>query len=293
MTRRVPTRPELLGGDQASLKAIPSRVLRTGEASTTDAQRQTQAGFARTNHVVEYANWIQGTPFGVGQFLTQPDGKGGQTQMLALAYGANVIKHTLGRPAQGFVIVDLHGAPTRKLGAFYSNQTQPADGKEVPTPVYWDATTLSEGVSCAAGDYRVIVDAPGVYDFQFSLQADKLTGGKALLYVWCRISGVDVPWSASRLAIQGNDDEQVPAWDFMLNMQAGQSFELMWTTDDLDLELTAYAATAFCPATPSAILTVSGPVGPILTHVDRSRSLDEQSIRLDASIPCSAKIWVW
>lgn len=293
MTRRVPTRPELLGGDQASLKAIPSRVLRTGEAATTDAQRQTQAGFARTNHVVEYANWIQGTPFGVGQFLTQPDGKGGQTQTLALAYGANVIKHTLGRPAQGFVIVDLHGAPTRKLGAFYSDQTQVAAGKEVPTPVYWHVTTISEGVSCATGDYRVIVDAPGIYDFQFSLQADKSMGGDALLYVWARISGTDVPWSASRVRIKGNDAEQVPAWDFMLDMQAGQSFELMWTTDDLDLELTAYAATPFCPATPSAILTVSGPVGPILTHVDRSRGLDEQSIRLDASIPCSAKIWVW
>lgn len=293
MTRRVPTRPELLGGDQASLKAIPSRVLRTGEASTTDAQRQTQAGFARTNHVVEYANWIQGTPFGVGQFLTQPDGKGGQTQTLSLAYGANVIPHNLGRPAQGFVIVDLHGAPTRYVGAWYSNVTQPPAGKNVETPVYWSTPTIENGITCAPGDYRVIVDAPGVYDFQFSVQADKLTGGKGLLFIWCRISGTDVPWSASRVAIQGNDAEMVPAWDFQLEMLAGQSFELYWATDDVDIELTAYAATGFCPATPSAILTAMGPVGPILTHVDRTRGLDERSIRIDSSTPCQAKIWVW
>lgn len=293
MTRRIPGRPDLVGTVPAQLQTTRPRVLQAEDTAATDAQRVTQSIAQRTNLAIGRVNRILQTPFGEGETLTQPVGNGQRTELLTLTPGANVIPHTLGRPAQGFVIVDLHGAPTRKLGAFYSNQTQPADGKEVPTPVYWDATTLSEGVSCAAGDYRVIVDAPGVYDFQFSLQADKLTGGKALLYVWCRISGVDVPWSASRIAIQGNDDEQVPAWDFMLDMQAGQSFELMWTTDDLDLELTAYAATAFCPATPSAILTVSGPVGPIITHVDRSRSLDEQSIRLDASIPCSAKIWVW
>jgi len=293
MTTRIPGRPELVGTVPRQLQTTRPRVLQSEDAATVEAQRVTQQISQRTNLAIGRVNQILETPFGEGQTLVRPVGNGQFTELLALNVGANVIPHTLGRPAQGFVIVDLHGAPTRKLGAFYSDVTQPPAGKNIATPVYWNHTTISEGVSCAPGDYRVICDVAGVYDFQFSLQADKLTGGKALLFVWCRISGTDVPWSASRLAIQGNDAEQVPAWDFMLEMQAGDSFELYWATDDTDVELTAYGATAFCPETPSAILTVTGPVGPILTHVDRTRGLDEQSIRIDASIPCEAKIWVW
>lgn len=293
MTRRIPGRPDLVGTVPAQLQTTRPRVLQAEDTAATDAQRVTQSIAQRTNLAIGRVNRILQTPFGEGEMLTEPVGNGQRTELLTLGVGANVIPHTLGRPAQGFAIVDLHGAPTRYVGAWYSDVTQAPAGKEVPTPVYWSTPSFEHGVTCAPGDYRVIVDATGVYDFQFSLQADKLTGGKALLYVWCRISGTDVPWTASRLAIQGNDDEQVPAWNFQLQMQAGQSFELYWATDDTDLELTAYASTPFCPATPSAILTASGPVGPILTHVERSRSEDERSIRLDASTPCEAKIWVW
>lgn len=293
MITRIPNRPDLVGVVPGQLQTNRTRVLRTEEAATTDAQRVAQSNATRTNEAITYLNRVRETPFGEGETLTQPVGNGQRTELLTLTPGANVIPHTLGRPAQGFAVVDIRAARSRYLGSWYSDKTQPPAGKEVATPVYWDVPSFEDGVTCAPGDYRVIVDATGVYDFQFSLQADKLTGGKALLYVWCKVSGTDVPWTASRLAIQGNDDEQVPAWNFQLQMQAGQSFELYWATDDTNLELTAYASTPFCPATPSAILTASGPAGPILTHVERSRSEDERSIRLDASTPCEAKIWVW
>ena len=293
MVYRIPGRPELVGVVPGQLQTTRPRVLRTEEAATTDAQRVSQANALRTNDAIGRVNQILTTPFGEGETLTRPDGTGGRTELLTLSPGANVFAHTLGRPAKGFAIVDLRAGRSRYVGAWYSDVTQAAAVKDTATPVYWHHSFFEDGITCAPGDYRVVVGATGVYDFQFSLQADKLTGGKAVLFVWCRVSGVDVPWSASRLAIQNNDDEQVPAWNFQLEMVAGDSFELYWATDDVAIELTAYAPTAFCPATTSALLTASGPVGPILTHVERTRGQDERSIQIDASTPCEAKIWVW
>lgn len=296
MTGRIPGRPDLVGTVPRQLETTRTRVLRTEEAATTDAQRIAQANAVRVNETIGRVNRIIGTPFGEGETLTQPEGNGERTELLTLAKGANVIRHTLGRPAQGFAIVDLRADRTRALGAFYSTKSQAAGAINTATPVTWNQTTFTDGVTCntGAGDSKVYVTDPGVYDFQFSIQADRVAGAAdAYLYLWAAVNGTDVPWSASRVRIKGNNAEQVPAWDFMLDLAAGDYFQLMWATDDLDLELTAYAATAFCPDTPSAILTVTGPVGPILTHVERTRSEDERTIRIDSSTPCSAKIWVW
>ena len=61
----------------------------------------------------------------------------------------------------------------------------------------------------------------------------------------------------SRARIKDNDDEKVMAWNFVLQMKAGDYFRLMWAVDSVDIILDTFAATAFGPATPSAILTVT------------------------------------
>lgn len=296
MTGRIPTRPDLVGTRPTQLQTTRTRVLRTEDAATTDAQRIAQANAVRTNEAIGRVNRIITTPFGEGELLTQPVGNGERTELVTLEAGANVITHNLGRPAQGFALVDLRAPRARALGAFYSTKSQAAGAIDTATAVTWNQQDIADGVTCdtTIPDSKVYVEAPGVYDFQFSIQADRVAGAAdALLYVWCAVNGSAVPWTSSRVRIKGNDAEQVPAWDFMLDLNAGDYWELMWAVDDLDLELTAYAATAFSPDTPSAILTVTGPTGPIVTHVERNRSDDERSIRLDSSTPCTAKIWVW
>jgi hypothetical protein len=64
-----------------------------------------------------------------------------------------------------------------------------------------------------------------------------------------------VPDSASRVRVKDNNDEKVVAWNFMLDMQGGSYFELMWAVSNTNVILLTEAATAFCPAVPSAILT--------------------------------------
>ena len=107
MAKSIPGRPDLLGTHNATLRAIPARVLRTDEAATTDAQRQTQMGMARVNETLARVNQLSLPPFGSGELLTQPDGKGGRDELLTLVAGDNDIPHTLGHAVNGFVMCDL------------------------------------------------------------------------------------------------------------------------------------------------------------------------------------------
>lgn len=92
-----------------ALKPAQTRVLSTIEAATEDAQRFSQAATTLANKTSEAVNAINDSPFGAGgQLLTNPGPAGTRTTDLALVLGSNIIGHTLGRPPNGFAIVDLH-----------------------------------------------------------------------------------------------------------------------------------------------------------------------------------------
>ena len=89
------------------LRTIPTRVLQTEDGAATDAQRHAQMATQRTNQAIEVINRLAQPPFAKGELLTQPDGIGGRNELLALMTGDNDFAHTLGRPAAGFIVVDI------------------------------------------------------------------------------------------------------------------------------------------------------------------------------------------
>jgi len=92
-----------------ALKPAQTRVLGTLEAATEDAQRFAQSATVLANKTSEAVNALNDSPYGAGgQLLTKPGAAGTRTTELALVLGSNIIAHTLGRPPNGFAIVDLH-----------------------------------------------------------------------------------------------------------------------------------------------------------------------------------------
>jgi hypothetical protein len=142
-------------------------------------------------------------------------------------------------------------------GAFHDTTTQTAAAINTAYAVTLNTTDHAYAVYIGTPASRVYVDVAGVYNFEFSMQLDKTAGATGIIFVWARINGTDVPASATRLSIQGTAAEVVPAWNFLLDLNGGDYFELMWAVDDDRIRIQAEAATAFCPSIPSVILTAT------------------------------------
>jgi hypothetical protein len=145
----------------------------------------------------------------------------------------------------------------KRYGAFHSTVTQTAAVVNTAYGMTFDVADISFGVYVGSPTSRMYLDTEGLYNFQFSAQLEKTTGGVGLIYIWPRINGVDIPYSATKIRIQGNNSECVAAWNFVLAVNAGDYFELMWSTDDTHCQIFASAASSPVPAIPSLILTVT------------------------------------
>ena len=146
---------------------------------------------------------------------------------------------------------------TPRYGSFYDTTTQTAAAINTAYAITFNTTDLSQGVTIGSPTSRVYVDRPNVYNIQFSAEFINTAGGAHNAWIWLRKNGTDVPNSASTVRIEGNNTELVAAWNFLLQMNAGDYFELMWEVSDIALSLHADPATAIHPAIPSIILTVT------------------------------------
>ena len=144
-----------------------------------------------------------------------------------------------------------------RYGSFYDTTTQMAAAINTAYAITFNTTDLTKGVTIGSPTSRIYVDREGVYNIQFSAQLDNSSGGVHLAYIWLRVNGTDVPYSAGQVRLKGNDGELIAAWNYIYNFTAGDYFELMWAVADTSVQLLATAATAFCPAIPSVILTVT------------------------------------
>lgn len=146
---------------------------------------------------------------------------------------------------------------TPRYGSFYDTTDQAAALINTAYGMTYNTTDLSQGVYVGSPTSRVYVDTANIYNIQFSAEFINTSGGTANAWIWLRKNGTDVPNSASTVRVQGNNTELVAAWNFLLQMNAGDYFELMWEVSSVALSLHADPATAVHPAVPSIILTVT------------------------------------
>jgi len=152
-----------------------------------------------------------------------------------------------------------------RYGSFYDTTSQTAAAINTAYAMTFNTTDLSFGVTRGTPTSRIFVDRPNIYNVQFSAQVDKTSGGVALVWVWLRKNGVNVPDSAGQIRIQGNNAEILAAWNYVIQLNAGDYIELMWEVDDTSVILLAEAASAVHPSIPSVILTVTDNISSLET----------------------------
>jgi hypothetical protein len=143
-------------------------------------------------------------------------------------------------------------------GSFYlaTQQTIPVINTAYAIP--FTDTATSNQVAIGTTTSHIEIGVSGYYNFQFSLQLAKTGGSNVGIWVWPRVNGDDIADSNTKLQLTGSSSsESVAAWNFVLPMNAGDYFELMWAADDTRAIIKAEAANAFSPAIPPAILTAT------------------------------------
>lgn len=154
------------------------------------------------------------------------------------------------------------------------SSTQSIGGAQFGSPVYgsWYSTTSQYAtiadnpikMSCNSGSGNGIskisdtdfeVQYTGVYNIQFSVQLDETSGAGQHIYIWFAKNNIDIPYSASEVAIQGSLAESIPSWNFICEMVAGDHISIMYSVTDTRVHLKAIAPNAI-PGIPSAIVTM-------------------------------------
>lgn len=139
----------------------------------------------------------------------------------------------------------------------YDTTNHVAAAIDTPYAVTFNTTAYARGIRRGSPTSRILCNRPGIYNFMFSTQLDKTSGGTGSIWLWGRKNGTDIAQSASRVQIQGNNAELVSTVNFYVEMSNGDYFELMYAVNDVSVVILAEAATAFAPAVPSVILTVN------------------------------------
>ena len=160
--------------------------------------------------------------------------------------------------------VGTNPAPVGYYGAFQDTTTQTAASINTAYSVKLNRTDLSNGVSVvndgSGNPTRITLANTGIYNIQFSLQLEKTGGsGNMIVDIWIRKNGVNIPSTTGKVVLTGsaNASPIIAAWNYVLDLAAGDYIQLMWSTSNTNVEIVAAGATAPYPSIPSAILTVT------------------------------------
>lgn len=151
--------------------------------------------------------------------------------------------------------------PRRRYGSFYDTTTQTAAAINTAYAMTFNTTRTSEGITLGTPTSRVYADTLATYNIQFSVQVNTTALTDQLLWVWLRKNGTDVTASTSQVRTKVLDFAAVVTKNFLLEMNPGDYFELMWATDSTGVQLQTFAASGFYPSVPSVALTVTNNIG--------------------------------
>jgi hypothetical protein len=151
-------------------------------------------------------------------------------------------------------------------GNFYDSITQTLAAPNTATPVILrntDAPTTN-GISIVTDGTnlsRITFANAGTYNILFSAQLANSGGTGQTVDFWLRKNGstaaANIPHTNGKVQLQGNASFLMAAWNYFVNVNAGDYIQLMWTATSTNITMVAAAANGVHPETPSIIVTAN------------------------------------
>jgi hypothetical protein len=267
-----------VSGSTASTSTSTGALIVTGgvgigqSLNTSSSYASSISGVVANNGVITSGSWAGSTitvNYGGTGYSTYTKGD------LIVGAGSTFIKVGIGASHQvlsysataasglGWTDLSLSSSISTCYGAFYSTQTQQVYGANTITPITLNNTYEAANVQIYGGagtSSRIQINSTGVFNIQFSAQINLASGTQTKVGdFWFRIDGTDVPFSNTKMSVNGKDFHSVIALNFVSTFTKGQYFELMMNSADSNFLLEGIGASTgpVRPATPSMIVSVT------------------------------------
>lgn len=140
-----------------------------------------------------------------------------------------------------------------------SDQTASAN---TATAMEFDTAVVESGITVVDAS-KITVSRTARYNLQFSAQLVNTDSAESTVSIWLKKGSNNVANSTTDITVPkahgGGDGAAVAAWNFFLDLAAGDTVQIMWSTTSADtsIQYTAARTTPTRPAVPSIILTVN------------------------------------
>lgn len=152
-------------------------------------------------------------------------------------------------------------------GAFQDTTTQTTTANTAKV-ITFNTTDYANGVSLVGGS-KLTVDAPGIYNLQFSVQLQTTENATTDTSIWLRKgndggSSADIVGSTGLLGMPPrqsaiNPYHDIKGWNYFISMAANDYVQIYWSTTSANVSIKEYVASTSPtrPSTASVVATLS------------------------------------
>lgn len=151
--------------------------------------------------------------------------------------------------------------PTIEQQKYYGEFTKTTDAAPSSTntayTLVFDNTEVANGISLGSPASRVVVTSSGLYQFNATVQITSASSSPKTVWIWFRKNGADIA-NTARLVTTDINSGYIPiSMSEFFSLAANDYVEVAFAADDTNITIDTVAATAFAPAAPSVVLSVT------------------------------------
>ena len=143
-------------------------------------------------------------------------------------------------------------------GEFSKTDSQSPAVINTAYPLLFTNTQTANGVSIGTTTSQIIVAQAGLYNINVSVQVTSNNAAQKAVRIWLRLNGTtDVPNSARLISLTLNNGYLVATINQVESLLMNDFIEVMYASDNTNVSIATVAATAYAPAAPAAIITIT------------------------------------
>ena len=123
-------------------------------------------------------------------------------------------------------------------------------------PLHFEQSYLSNGIR-VVDHTKITVSVGGVYNFQYSSAVTSSDFSVKTVWVWIVRNGVPVGYSTNAYTISGAGTATIIAWNFNIDLDAGEYIELYWGADNTNVAISTTAPAVPHTGIPANVVAVN------------------------------------